>query len=111
MFIVVKKYSGAVDEDRAIELREKYGETFVEEKSDLVMNPDLYAKYAEKLEALILGDSNDFMTDEEKEELFTNKVVYNIKSDAINEAFTCGKGDVDGLISDINPVLMLKETR
>ena len=111
MFIVMKKYTGAMDEDRAIELREKYGETFVEEKSDLIMNPELYAKYAEKLEALILGEANDFMTDEEKEELFTNKVTYNIKSDAINEAFTLGKGDVEGLISDINPVLMLKETR
>jgi len=111
MFIVMKKYTGAMDEDRATELREKYGETFVEEKSDLIMNPELYAKYAAKLEELILGDANDFMTDEEKEELFTNKVTYNIKSDAINEAFTLGKGDVEGLISDINPVLMLKETR
>jgi hypothetical protein len=111
LFVVVKKYSGAVDEDRATELREKYGEKFVEEKSDLVMNPALYEKYAEKLEKLILGDANDFMTDEEKEELFTNRVTYNIKSDAINEAFTAGKGDVEGLISDTNPVLMLKETR
>lgn len=111
MFIVMKKYTGAMDEDRAIELREKYGETFVEEKSDLIMNPELYAKYAAKLEELILGDANDFMTQDEKDELFTNKVVYNIKSDAINEAFTLGKGDVEGLIGDINPVLMLKETR
>jgi hypothetical protein len=55
--------------------------------------------------------SADFMTEEEKEELFVNKVTYNIKSDAINEAFTVGKGDVEGLISDTNPVLMLKETR
>lgn len=111
MFVVVKKYTGAVDEERAIELREKYGETFVEEKSDLIMNPVLYEKYAEQLEKLILGESNNFMTEEEKEELFTQKITYNIKSDAINEAFTCGDGDVEGLISDTNPVLMLKETR
>jgi hypothetical protein len=75
------------------------------------MNDDLYRKYAEKIEELILGAANDFMTDDEKEELFTNRVTYNIKSDAINEAFVTGNGDVDGLISDINPVLMLKETR
>ena len=111
MFVVVKKYTGAVDEDRATELREKYGETFVEEKADLIMNPDLYAKYAEKLEELIMGEANDFMTQEEKDELFTNKVTYNIKSDAINEAFTAGNGNVDELIADVNPVLMLKETR
>lgn len=109
MFMVVKKYTGAVDEERATELREKYGEDFVEEKSEVVFNNDLLNKYSEKLEALIM--SADFLTEEEKEELFVNKVTYNIKSDAINEAFTAGNGDVDGLISDINPVLMLKETR
>jgi hypothetical protein len=109
MFVVVKKYTGAVDEDRATELREKYGETFVEEKSEMIMNNDLLNKYAEKLEALIMG--NDFMTQDEKDELFVNKVTYNIKADAINEAFTAGNGDVEGLISDINPVLMLKATR
>ena len=109
MFIVMKKYSGSVDEERATELREKYGETFVEEKSEVVMNNDLLNKYAEKLEALIM--SADFMTDSEKEELFVNKVVYNIKSDAINEAFTVGNGNVEELLSDTNPVLMLKETK
>ena len=109
MFMVVKKYTGAVDEDRATELREKYGETFVEEKSELIMNNDLLNKYSEKLEALIM--SADFLSEDEKEELFVNKVTYTIKSDAINEAFTAGNGDVEGLISDISPVLMLKETR
>ena len=109
MFIVVKKYTGSVDEERATELREKYGETFVEEKSEMIMNNDLLNKYSDKLEALIM--SADFMTDEEKEELFVQKVTYNIKSDAIDEAYTVGNGDVDGLMSDICPVLMVKETR
>ena len=109
LFVVVKKYTGSVDEERATELREKYGETFVEEKSEMIMNNDLLNKYADKLEALIM--SADFMTEEEKEELFVNKITYNIKSDAIDEAFTAGNGDVEGLIGDINPVLMVKETR
>ena len=109
MFIAMKKYTGAVDEERASELREKYGEEFVEEKSEVVFNNDLLNKYSEKLEELIM--SADFLTDDEKEELFVNKITYNIKSEAINEAFTAGNGDVEGLISDINPVLMLKETR
>ena len=109
LFVVVKKYTGTVDEERATELREKYGETFVEEKSEMIMNNDILNKYADKLETLIM--SADFMTEEEKEELFVNKITYNIKSDAINEAFTVGKGDVEGLISDISPVLMVKETR
>lgn len=109
MFIAVKKYVGAVDEERCGELREKYGENFVEEKSELIMNNTLLNKYGDKLEKLIM--SADFMTDEEKEELFVNKVTFNIKSDAIDEAFTAGNGDVEEFISDINPVLMLKETR
>jgi len=109
LFVVVKKYTGAMDEERAIELREKYGNSFVEEKSELIMNNDLLNKYSDKLEELIMNA--DFMTEEEKDDLFVNKVTYNIKSDAINEAFTAGNGDVEELISDINPVLMLKETR
>lgn len=109
MFIAMKKYVGAVDEERCEELREKYGEDFVEEKSELIMNNTLLNKYGDKLEELIM--SADFMTDEEKEELFVNKITYNIKANAIDEAFTAGKGDVEELISDINPVLMLKETR
>lgn len=109
MFIVVKKYTGSVDEERATELREKYGETFVEEKSEMIMNNDLLNKYSDKLEALIM--SADFMTEDEKEELFVQKVTYNIKSDAIDEAYTLAEGDVDGLMSDICPVLMVKETR
>ena len=108
MFIVMKKYTGSVDEERATELREKYGETFVEEKSELIMSNELLNKYSEKLEALIMGA--DFMTESEKEELFVQKVTYNIKSDAINEAYTT-TGNVEELISDISPVLMLKETR
>ena len=109
MFMVVKKYTGSVDEERATELREKYGESFVDEKSEMIMNNDLLNKYSDKLEELIM--SADFMTEEEKEALFVQKVTYSIKTDAINEAFTCGNGDVEGLISDIAPVLMLKETR
>jgi len=109
MFMVVKKYTGTVDEERATELREKYGITFVEEKSEMIMNNDLLNKYPEKLEELIM--SADFMSDDEKEALFVNKVTYTIKSDAINDAFTAGGGDVEGLISDINPVMMLKETK
>jgi len=109
MFMVVKKYTGAVDEERATELREKYGETFVEEKSEMIMDNAILNKHADALEALIMGAT--FLTEEEKENLFVQKVTYNIKSDAINEAFTVGNGDVEGLISDTNPVLMLKETR
>ena len=109
MFMVVKKYTGTVDEERATELREKYGETFVDEKSEMIMDNAILNKYSEQLEALIMGA--DFMTDDEKDELFINKITYTIKSDAINEAYTSGKGDVEGLIDDISPVLMLKATR
>jgi len=109
MFMVVKKYSGAVDEERAEELREKYGETFVEEESELIMDNALLNKYSEQLEELIM--SADFMTEDEKENLFIDRVKYSIKSDAINDAFTAGNGDVEELIDDINPVLMLKQTK
>lgn len=109
MFVVSKKYAGAVDEERAEELREKYDESFVVEETELVMDNGLLNKYSDQLEELIM--SADFMTDEEKERLFVEKVKYSIKSDAINEAFTFGNGDVEELISDLNPVVMLKQTK
>jgi delta 1-pyrroline-5-carboxylate dehydrogenase len=109
MFVVTKKYSGAVDEERAEELREKYGDAIVEESSELVMDNNLLNKYSDELEELIM--SADFMTDEEKENLFVEKVKFAIKSEAINEAFTSGSGDVEELITDLNPVIMLKQTK
>ena len=109
MFIPTKKYVGAVDEDRATELRQKYGNDFVEEKTELVMNNDLLSKYSKELEKLIM--SAKFMTDAEKEELFVERVTYSITEDAIENGFTTAKGDVEGLFSDINPVCNLKATK
>lgn len=108
MFIVAKKYSGAVDEERADDLRERYGDAIVEETSELIMNNKLLNKYSDKLEELIM--SADFMTEDEKEDLFVDKVTFKITPDAINEAFTVGNGDVEELISETNPVMMLKAT-
>ena len=110
MFIAQKKYSGAVDEERATDLRETYGENFVEETTECIVNQDLLNKYSEKIEELFMKYA-DFMSDDEKMELFEIKSKFSIKSDAIDEAFICGNGDVEKLISDINPVLMLKEAK
>jgi len=109
MFIVMKKYSGSVDEDRAMELREKYGETFVEEKNEVIMDNALLEKYADKFEELF--SNADFLTEDEKESLFLQKVTYNITPDAIDRAYISGNGNVEELISDISPVLMLKDTK
>ena len=48
MFIAQKKYSGAVDEERATDLRETYGENFVEETTECIVNQDLLNKYGEE---------------------------------------------------------------
>jgi len=109
MFMVVKKYTGAVDDDRATELREKYGETFVEEKNEVIMDNTLLEKYADKFEELFANA--DFLTEDEKESLFVQKVTYNITPNAIDQAFISGDGNVEELISDISPVLMLKDTK
>lgn len=109
MFVVMKKYTGSIDEDRAIELREKYGETFVEEKNEVIMDNALLEKYADKFEELFANA--DFLTEDEKESLFVQKVTYNITSSAIDQAFISGNGNVEELISDVAPVLMLKDTK
>jgi hypothetical protein len=110
MFIVQKKYSGAVDEERATDLREVYGENFVEESTECIVNQDLLNKYGEKIEEMFMKYA-DFMSEDEKMELFEMKSKFSIKTDAIDEAFICGNGDVEQLVSDINPVLMLKEAK
>jgi hypothetical protein len=107
MFMVVKKYAGSVDEERASQLRKKYGKTIIEEKSEMIMNNDLLNKYSSQLEELIMGAP--FMTADEKESLFVEKVTYSIKSNAIDEGFTAANGNVEELLSDISPVLMLKD--
>lgn len=110
MFIVQKKYTGSVDEERANDLRETYGETFVEEVTECIANQELLDKYGEQIEAMFMKHAN-FMSDEEKFNLFELKTTFKIKADAIDEAFISGDGDVEKLISDTNPVFMLKEAK
>jgi hypothetical protein len=109
MFLAMKKYSGTIDDEKAEELRKKYGDDFVIEKSEVIMNNDILEKHSDKLEELIMNA--DFMTIDEKNDLFINKITYNIKPDALDDAFIIANGKVKELISDISPVLMLKETK
>jgi len=109
MFLAMKKYSGTIDEERAEELREKYGDDFIVEKSEVIMNNEILDKHNDKLEELIM--SADFMTDDEKDDLFINKITYSIKNEALDDAFIIAKGNVNEFISDISPVLMLKDTK
>ena len=109
MFLAMKKYSGSIDEERAEELREKYGDDFIVEKSEVIMNNEILDKHSDKLEELIM--SADFMTEDEKYELFINKITYSIKNEALDEAFILSDGNVGEFISDISPVLMLKDTK
>lgn len=110
MFIVQKKYTGSVDEERATDLRETYGQEFVEEKTECVVNQELLDKYGEQIEELFMKYAK-FMSDDEKMNLFEIKSVYKITPDAIDDAFIVANGDVEKLISDISPVMMLKETK
>ena len=121
LFVVSKRYAGDVDEERATELIEKYDDNIIDKKTDIVLNHKLLDKYSKQLEELIMN--SEFMSEEEKDELFINKTTYSINKDAIDKAFDINNNinesdelfenndPVKELINDIKPVVMLKDTK
>lgn len=97
-----------IDDERAQELKDEYGDEIVEEKTTWSFNAKLLGKYQDEISELIMGA--DFMSNDEKEDLIVPNVALNIKKGAINEAMTLGKGNVIDFLADIAPVVSLKQT-
>jgi len=108
MVIAMDRYL-KVDEERASELIEDFGEGIVTENTTFAFNNTLLEKYQEKISEMIM--SAGFMSDEEKEDLIVATNSFEIKKGAINEAMTLGKGEVADFLGSIQPVLQLKQTK
>ncbi|MEI6578383.1 MAG: hypothetical protein WCN92_02835, partial [Eubacteriales bacterium] len=104
--IMPKDQCLSIGEDRANELKEKYGETIVAEETTFSFNPDILNLHGEELSALI--QSATFLTEKEKEDLVVPTTTVSVKKGAINEAFTTGKGKVEEFLSDIQPIVAIK---
>lgn len=108
MVIIMDRYL-KVDEDRAEELTETWGEDIVTEDTTYSFNGSLLDKYQEKISEMIMKAK--FMTDDEKSELIVASTAFAIKKGAINEAMTLGKGEIEDFLGEIQPVVQLKQTR
>ncbi len=108
MVIAMDRYL-KVDDTRAEELKEEFGEDVVNEHVTFAFNGRLLEKYQEQISELIM--TAEFMNDTEKEELIVPTVSISVKKGAINEAMTLGKGEVSDFLGSIQPVLQLKQTK
>ena len=107
MVIAMDRYL-KVDDERAEELKEEFGEDVISEEYKFAFNGRLLEKFQEEISELIMNAP--FMTDDEKAELIVTTVALSIKKGAINEAMTLGKGEVADFLGSIQPVLHLKQT-
>jgi len=108
MVIAMDRYL-KVDEERATELIEEFGEDIVTENTTFAFNNTLLDKYQEQISEMIM--TAEFMSDVEKDNLIVATNTFAVKKGAINEAMTLGKGEVGNFLGSIQPVLQLKQTK
>jgi len=108
MVIAMDRYL-KVDEERAAELVEDFGEEIVAENTTFAFNGNLLEKYQEQISEMIMGA--EFMSENEKEDLIVATNTFAVKKGAINEAMTLGKGEIADFLGSIMPVMQLKQTK
>jgi hypothetical protein len=100
-----------ISDERAEELKAKYGEKIVNEQTKVSFNDELLNQFGEVISNVL--NSEEFrkktgMTQEQVDALFVFETSIGVKKGAIDEAFTTGEGKVEDYITDINPVVALK---
>jgi len=105
MFSPSDKYI-TIDDERAKELIEKYGENIITKNIKFSFNSHLLEKYGGILSDLI-QKSNDISDDDKKNLIVADKTL-NISKGSIEKALTTGNGNVEEFMSDIQPVFSLR---
>lgn len=95
-----------INEQKAQDLSEKYGNDIIEENISYVIPVDIYTKYKEIIKEIILN--SDKIDEEDKINFVKKDVVFNIKRGSINNLTKFG--DLKQVINDINPIFSLKIT-
>lgn len=109
MFVPNDKYS-SIDEERADELRDKYGDEIIQEDVTYSFNSNLLEKYASVLSELI--ENSNEIDDEDKEKLIIANTKISIQKGTIEKAFSLGKEEeIEDFIDEINPVYTLKNPK
>jgi len=105
MFSPSDKYI-TLNDERAKELKNKYGDSIVTEDVKFSFNPSLLNKYANILSDLIQNSPD--ISDDDKANLIIADKSISVSKGSIEKALTIGKGNVDEFLSDIQPVYSLR---
>jgi len=108
MFVPNDKYYG-IDEERASELKDKYGDDIIQEDVTYSFNSNLLEKYAQVISKLI--EESDDIDDDDKDNLIIANKKVGISKGTIEKAFSLGDGNVEDFIDEINPIYTLKNPK
>lgn len=107
MFAPSDKYL-SIDDERAEDLKEKYGDDIVDENVKFSFNPDLLEKYADVLSDLIKNSKD--IDDKDKGNLIKAEKSLSVSKGSIEKAISLGD-DVETFIKDINPIFSIRSPK
>jgi len=106
MFITQDSYA-KIDEERAEELKKKFGESIIKETTTFSLRSDLVEKYSQVLSDLI-SNSKD-ITDEDKDELIQAATVISVAPGTIENLKSIkGKNKTSDILEEIVPTFQVK---
>jgi hypothetical protein len=103
MFVPTDKYI-SINEERAEELKEAYGEDIVEEKTTFAFDNDMIEKYGEVLSMLI--ENCDDIKESDKEKIIKAVTTYSVAKGTIDKFKQYG--DVNEMLETVKPVVAIK---
>ena len=103
MYVPTDKYI-SINEERAEELKEAYGEEIVEEKTTFSFDNDMIEKYGEVLSMLI--ENCDEIKESDKEKIIKAVTTYSVAKGTIDKFKQYG--DVNEMIETVKPVVAIK---
>ena len=103
MYVPTDKYI-SINEERAEELKEAYGEEIVEEKTTFSFDSEMVEKYGEVLSMLI--ENCDEIKESDKEKIIKAVTTYSVAKGTIDKFKQYG--DVSEMIETVKPVVAIK---
>jgi len=103
LFVPTDKYI-SINEERAEELKEAYGEDIVEEKTVFSFDSDMVEKYGEVLSMLI--ENCDEIKESDREKIIKAVTTYSVAKGTIDKFKQYG--DVNEMLETVKPVVAIK---
>ncbi len=103
MFCVTDKYI-KIDEARAEQLKETYGDDIIAEETTFAFDAAMLEKYADVISELI--EKSDKITTADKGKLIVATTAYNVAKGVVDKLDKYG--DVGTMVQEVKPVVMMK---